>query len=468
MRPKVLIAAPSDKVARLLELNLAPICESLGLSLQAGPVSDRLSFRHSEELVEFLAQQDPLLLLDTCLVLHVGPDVEECFCSGISCGKSPWHKSSTLKPGLALEVSLRFPQLSAAYLIPGFNENAGTDDDYFHDWKQGLETDAQNSFGSSLNLNRNWERLHFASSTDPSLTDLHLILGRFANGFRTLYDPSGLRTLLRNRFLAQIFGSRTASSGGWESTSAQRAILLARLRNYLVAIDEEPDITLLTGYAAYKFGYRVWMVNTFSGFNQAGSPAWWDISDKRVIRDVDLRFPDIPQDDEHGFYRDKLADINSSLWADKLVQFSNNNLVRSSVVRVLTQSENVTAVSPKEFSATADHGQYDKPQRNPPGSPDRWFVGIRKPLPSLYKILELLSPANVDQVSIVSRLVRVRVSGHTASHGAPYTNLRIASDLVSNAARCRLHGDVGHVMLSALLSPRSPILAIGNEPQCRP
>ena len=453
-----MIAAHSENIARLLEQRVYPFCERLGLSLQTGSVSNRLSFSCSEELIEFLADQDPLLLLDTCLVLHVGPDIEECFSSGITYGDSPWHRSSRKRPGVALEISLRFPQLFVAYVIPGgFNGSEGLANNEFHKWKCALEADAQDCLCCVPNLNRNWEALHFASSTDASLRDLRLILERFAAGFRTLYDPSGIRSLLRNRFLAQIFGSRTKASGGWQNTALQRAVLLARLQHYLVAIDEELDVTLLTGYAAYKFGYRTWMVNTFSDFNQTMNPAWWDIPEKRVIRDVDLRFPDFPQD-EH--IREELTNIGSSFWEDKLTGFADGRVIRSSVVRVLTQSRNVDATPPRGAAATPDHGQYDRQQSGRPEVARR-FIGIPKPLPSLYAILNLLSLSNESRTSIVSRLAPVAIGGHWTSHGAPYANLRIASHLLSDATRCRPQGDMRHAILSALLAQEALSLLLG-------
>lgn len=102
---------------------------------------------------------------------------------------------------------------------------------------------------------------------------------------RAWFDPTGLRTVVRNEFLLALFLVSTMIG---TTVRKNRSILQDRLRLSAVAIDEERGCTF-TAYAAYKFGRRTWLVTTFSEFENG--PLWTVSSVGEVADPEDGRAP---------------------------------------------------------------------------------------------------------------------------------------------------------------------------------
>lgn len=492
--PRVIVATTSTEIANALETQLRHKCRELGLLLQVGPQSGgQKTFDSSEHLFSELGGMNPADLLDTLVVLHAGVDLEACFESKISFMDSGWHVSRKNKPGVAMELVLRFPQAFPVFLsplVPPCDTSAARDDwAEFHGWLDGWVEDVRKDSGrTAAAMLPSWEKIHFASTVDE-FAGLEAILERFANGFRSIFDPTGLRTLLRNRFLGQVFGTLTRewdAGRGWENTKKVREQLNQRLAKLAVVLEEESDLTLLTGYAAYKFGYRSWMINTYSEFINEKLPDWGRASNLLLLRDIDLRLPDMPSPANPKLStRFELRNIYSDAWAKRLAN------VGSYTVRALSQDANVvraSKLSPTKHDPakceiiaqlkahkngegpTAPDDQIDKDEINKRALRSGQscicggkykFVGLRKPFGSIYAATELLDEGSGQPTSLIGRLPLVENMKRQSIHGAPYMNLSIAADLIGQARRCRQAVEVRPHLVAALLAQEAYSLLLG-------
>ena len=253
---------------------------------------------------------------------------------------------------------------------------------------------------------------------------------------------------MRNRYLAQVFGSDTPGQSGWENTARARSLLNKRLRRLAVIVEEEIDVALLAAYSAYKLGARAWLVTSYDGFSSKLAPSWRDHSegDVVVIRDLDLRFSDYPlRGAPQPSIRRQLRDITSPAWLD---------LPPGCTVRVLSQESKVRREG-RNWSqedqrlgqrTLDDHGEVE-------------FLGLQKPLRSLFAMSDLL---NIQQpLSLVSGLGVAGELGDQQSHGAPYQNLRIAQFLLEQARQCRVKHRVDASIVGALLAQEAYSLLLG-------
>ena len=101
---------------------------------------------------------------------------------------------------------------------------------------------------------------HFISVN--RLVELVPLLQLHAQGFRTIFDPTGLRSRLKNRLQEEL--TQLTARQVW----LYRGVSEARLNQPAVSADEESGFLYLNGYAAYKFGFRVWLAQTKSEFER--------------------------------------------------------------------------------------------------------------------------------------------------------------------------------------------------------
>jgi hypothetical protein len=292
---------------------------------------------------------------------------------------------------------------------------------------------------------------------------------------RTIFDPTGFRTLVRNRFIAQVFGKESSLGGGWRNTEDARRLLNTRTIQLAVCVDEERDVTLLSGYAAYKFGYRSWMINTYSELLTTSAPVWANNQHTFLLRDVDLRFPDIVSDEDEVSIRQALKDITSPIWAALLLRGS------QVIVRVLSQDKQIESGAPGRAKDYTDE-EYGLGQKSEDGRIK--YLGLSKPVFSLYDIGRVLAWFDLGDGdrrnwrireygrwwhrrdgqpvwSLCSRLPQVRDMTAGEGHGARYTNLRIATDLICQARRCRQKEEVTGSIVSAILGDEAYSLLLG-------
>ena len=502
-RPTVLVATTNPAMAYALRQKLSEPCRQLGLKLEICPegekrdkdnVLETYAYASAEELFDCLAARPPMALADTLVVLDVGADLLEAFQPVALRDGDGWHVTRQQRAGVAVELILRFPQVFPVVLSPAVPAeavaNGGLPDitatvtpkkpkkpvEYkaAKEWQQNfadlvkllstahrVKQDQDTPIVSFYDLKACWVPLHFVSTLDKG-AGLGSTLARFARGMRCWFDPTGLRTLVKNYFLGIVFGSQDE----WKAEDS-RAVLRNRLERVAIAVDEEREFAVLNAYTSYKFGRRAWLVTTFAEFED---PFLWqvdtpDASDDQdvprvVLRDVDLRFPDIPDHAEKKrelidakgnniLTRDQLKLIHSPIW-EKCKDDSARG-VQNWFVRCVTSHPNV-----KEATCD-DWGQ--KPRVTPLQlTPDEHvFFGLAKPIASLYNLKSLLIKSG-DPQSIASRLVATPEGG-SGNHGAPYLNLAMAESLLQQAGVCK-NGPVEN-LIGALLAGEAYELLLG-------
>lgn len=113
---------------------------------------------------------------------------------------------------------------------------------------------------------------HFVVIGD--LTSLLRQLSRHASGFRTYFDPTGLRRYLRRSRTDQLEQQGNAS-------------------RVAATIDEEKDFLLTNGYLLYSYGYDTALVPSLTEMEHLLGTGYTGKAFDIILEDIDLRFPDI-------------------------------------------------------------------------------------------------------------------------------------------------------------------------------
>jgi len=511
-RPTVLVATTDPVMAYALRARLKKPCRKLGLRLDVCPDgTNRLStnargaaedatpaYASAEELFDYLDSRPPMELADTLVVLDVGASLGEAFAPEATAGEQGWHVTEN-RAGVAIELILRFPQVFPVILSPAVHcdeaeyTNEPDKVEVIEPTTRGIEEDEWEQFRSMWNdlcvkhrqkvngvvkevceplckddvLLAYRVPLHFVSPLDGG-RGLISILARFARGMRCWFDPTGLRTLIRNYFLGTVFGNK---ENGWENTKGEREALQKRLGSVAVAIDEEREFAMLNAYAAYKFGRRAWIVTTFAEFDE--SPLWAALDgqnnpeDVVVIRDIDLRFPDIPDNDPAKPKRDRKASLRESLksvrggvWRLKRDGKDRDRLLPEWRVRVVSSHPDVVG-SRKARSWCSELKRLGESCGSGGEKGSIKYLGLPKPVDSIYTLRDLLCgepPTEQDGVSMHAQLHSVSDESK-GGHGAPYSNLAMSEFLLQQARRCK-DGPMEN-LLGALLAGEAYELLLG-------
>lgn len=501
-RPTVLIASTKPTMACALGERLKQPCRELGLRVEVCPGGESGSqakastarfYCSAEVLFDELERRDPMELADTLVVLDLGSALEDAFSPSANSG-SAWRASSQIVPGVAVELLLRFPQVFPVFLSTSVPVGDGVDildklqiphhptiarDRWPAFWRL---RDALGCINTSLARKDQEEPchlirakidsvlalqvpLHFVSPLD-NMVGLLSTLRRFASGMRCWFDPTGLRSLVRNRFLATVFGRDEDWSNTWE----QRKVILNRLEQTTIAVDEEREFAMLNGYAAYKYGQRAWIITSYSEL--MGNPLWNaspEIGKTTIIRDVDLRFPDIPRN--QGRTRSGLRDVEGDDWANALKGYSNHNLhIRavSSTAMVVTASDASSCGIGCWSDDNFDYGQR-RINRN------IQYIGLHKPVGSLYSVRQLLETRSNEcrssareMASLISGIAisdegdensETSLSDAHKGHGAPYSNLQMAESLLKQSRS--IGRDTASYLIGAFLAGEAYQLTLG-------
>lgn len=114
-----------------------------------------------------------------------------------------------------------------------------------------------------------WLAEHFVDTSDtPSGMQKCIdLLKRHQNGYKPIFDPSGLRTWIKNRILTK--GKKEEKEEKEEKLDSvvvkeTKQIINDRTNNCAVVIEEELPFTYLNGYVAYRSGYCCYMITSES------------------------------------------------------------------------------------------------------------------------------------------------------------------------------------------------------------
>lgn len=445
-RPIVLIATTDASMAYALRASLQESCTQLGLRLEICPsaggeeVLGVKPYRCVEELFDALLTRTSLELTDTLIVLDVGVELDDAFQASANKG-SAWHPSMQSCAGVAVELMLRFPHIFPVFLSPAVP--LVTDDElltvgaangtnvYWKTFERLFESlIAFNDGGSDSNVTRSYRAtsLHFASPLDGGAV-IKSILNRFTAGMRCWFDPSGLRTLVKKKFISSVF----------DVDKVKNASFYDRHKHVCFVIEDERAFAMLNAYAGYRFGRRAFIVSSFQEFD--GLHEWLDYETRRqadvvIIRDIDLRFSDFSNNGE----REDLKDINSTLWQSvKKVVLRDDAQCE---IRVVSTSAGIDSTVSSFCDAEARLGQRFVSKNDQPIR----YLGLKKPISSLFDLDWIVKVQN----ETVAARISTATQESSGRHSAPYLNLAIAESLIQQARQCK--GDASEIILGALLA----------------
>ncbi len=452
---RVAFASPTLEVAQTIARPLAKFCGERGMMFTLCGGNNGCTIA---DLYQFLSDIGSDLS-DTMLIIDVGSAAVESLEVNRDEGSlsySYWeresgrsHEGSTI--GLFADLFLRFPHLYLVAYSDAFVDELAHNDTLDHVVRNLLaDTPSITALPEKY-----WQMLrgiHF-SRPSPEATDLLAKVRRFGHAFRTFFDPTGLRTLFRNQLLRAVFGISESNEGAQDPSFRQRELLGLRLRRTLAVVEEEAELSALHCYTGYKYGNRCWMVSTYEEFSVHGASSWRSSPEMLVIRDLDLRFPDIWSEPSGDSPYELLSDVTSHLW---------NRVSDSATVRGVRRDGRLRPVSSKWAWEEERLGK--KGNTN-----NREFLGLRKPMRSLCALGALMQqcafqPANMHTrshrpQSILSNLSAVK--GRGARHEASPVNLLLATSLIEQSGKLRNMDDAFHAILAALLAQDAAALLVG-------
>lgn len=491
-RPIVLVATTNPIMAYALQERLKEDCKTLGLKLEVCPDGDESdvpgaevrAYDSAEALFDALEKRNPVELADTLVVLDIGTELENAFRPAASKDQG-WHVTAR-RAGIAVELLLRFPQVFHVFLSPAVPiakiagnarhvqdtstvEKISTASREWKSFRQLINSFSEKTKPSPVNSNGPSSQLitgfafqtplHFVSPLDAGL-GLVSTLARFARGMRCWFDPTGLRTLVKNCFLGTLFGK-----GDWANTETQRESLRKRLDNVVISIDEEREFALLSAYTAYRYGSSAWLVTTFEEFEN--KPLWVSSetnksNDVVVLRDIDLRFPDIPDKPPRGTesVRDQLKFIGSEIWT--LTDTGKHRLDKDKCfVRVVSSNPGVSDSWINYDSIVKRLGQY--PPEGCPSYKNVKYHGLKKPIGTIFELEKLLSKEGLNLSTLITEITPAKEPTEepklTGGHGAPYLNLSMSASLLFQSRLC--NGGETANLIGALLALEAYELLLG-------
>ncbi len=257
-----------------------------------------------------------------------------------------------------------------------------------------------------------------------------------AQGFRTIFDATGLRSCLKVDLQKSVLDELNIQATVYGPFSAQRADCSAAIA------DEEVPFLYLNGYAAYKFGMRAWLAPTFKEF-------------ERLFQDKGARTPSRPTPaqfataivDWHLAYRDDTR-------ADRS---------RDSLINELNAFRTQKVEQPLVVTSFLDQV---RPTSGQQGTADDWssrVITLPKPYGGLYQfVLEKPNRSNRfrEHADRIWQEIRAKVrpwrSGQTTNvrktaaehptertkpaftaHTAPYACVVVADRLLARGQRIR-------------------------------
>lgn len=293
-----------------------------------------------------------------------------------------------------------------------------------------------------------WEKEHFANVTN--MMECIELLRRHQNGYKPLFDPSGLRTFIKREIIESEKGRKISVPEEIKNILNDRAIKRA------AAIDEEFPYTFLNGYVAYRFGYRCYMVTTLAEMDKLNCCRELDTA----FEDMELLFSDMTPDDENKI-NGKL-DKNALEVRREIYTFLPPLKKTLIITGVGDESEYITKPFPGLYALRdkmEERGQLEDVWQNYKKTPSIKQLGIFGQLTSLF--------CKGDEIRVHPE--QNEIQSETKTHGAPNRILLIANSLInrarrmaSNANSCQeaVHGAVLALEAKELLHSRSMTTAL--------
>jgi len=205
----------------------------------------------------------------------------------------------------------------------------------------------------------------------------------FLNGFRTWFDPFGLRKKWRDRVLRAMFKDELNENKQTPIESRGKSIY---------CIEDEIEYALFSGYTAYKYGAKVNIVDSYAVLEWSQEKvAKQNSKDVGIIRDLDLRFRDHALNVKDRSSLKKMKNLFPK--SSKL-----DNLVISSHVKI----------SDDDYQ-------------------------IVKPLDSLYKIVERCHMLDIEYKRIlIFESEKNKSKDDKNNHAAPYLNMQLSKDILAH------------------------------------
>lgn len=226
--PTVLAASRSSLVANTLRALLEEVSAVLSLPHQI----ETFTYTHADHLIDRLACTDPEILRNSIVCLDLDPE---------SCNAWDFRFDNT-EAGLATRLLLALPEVYFIFLFTG-------------------------SLRSLDRFPERVESFHFVRHAEVGR--LKMLLRRHAAGLRVMFDPLGLRAYLKCCL--------AVNADEPEAKPKDIYFLLTQSRRDHVAAvaDEEPGFVYANAYAAYRAGYRCWLLSSCREF--------WSVLPERAV-----------------------------------------------------------------------------------------------------------------------------------------------------------------------------------------
>jgi hypothetical protein len=258
-RPVLYVFSKSSEIKDSLSRFMYHAGRARGLKYDFDPEKNALAYSFVEEITTAFKKESPKTLMHTVAVLDVS-DIKE---------RIPLDEidDKTEERQLTAIASCNSSWTDIAFLILAYPEVF---------W---IIVGA--IYNKPANDKLSWCREHFVDASD--MTACIKLLERHQNGYRPLFDPSGLRNLIKLNTLA----NEEKDAKDQKSTpDYYKKPLRDRKKQCAVSIDEETPYVFLNGYTAYRFGYRCYTVMSLKEMKEPKEV-------HLTMEDLDLRFEDM-------------------------------------------------------------------------------------------------------------------------------------------------------------------------------
>ncbi len=195
-------------------------CEKL--KHEFDPQTHAKTYSFLEEITTILNEKPPDTLINTAVVLDVSDTLETDLDTW-----NPLSNKPSPATNIAASLVLAYPEVYWIFIGMYYNKPQDTLHDKPHDPP--------------------WLAEHFVNPSDtPSGMQKCIdLLKRHQNGYKPIFDPSGLRTWIKSGIL-----------------NKENVNNVNRKSNCAVVIEEELPFTYLNGYVAYRFNYCCYMITS--------------------------------------------------------------------------------------------------------------------------------------------------------------------------------------------------------------